>query len=478
MTTQDKLIPTHEESQEVDVFGLPVLEGEGLESHVRKAYEKVDGQISQQSLADSFKAFYTATFAYDWSEGRWYRHSVHTWIRQHSIMDAIAEWTRHMVNMAGSTASVQAKWLNAANYSGIETLLRSMCAAEFNIIKNLIAFTNGYALNTDGGSIDRIYAAYHINRYLPEGVNGNFDKVSAEFDNNVWDALSHYTDIKDRFAVKDYFQQWFGSALSGDSRDEAMLFIAGPPGSGKSTIVEAIAKAFGDYAASVYGGKVAKEGNSHLEWLARLEGKRLVTITELPDKGTWQTDTLNDLVGGGKIVANRMRQDTTEFVSTAHVVATGNSRPRAAGGSGIWRRIKIIHFDNKPEKVDKTLKEKFGTVELPGIMAWLLKGLDKWNDNGRTLTTPAIIESDVQEYQESSEPVAKFISEKCAMGGTGSVTARELYDAYHAWYTTDVGDKPLSIRRFGTTIRELGIEPPVSINKVKVYKGMEIVPTN
>ncbi len=281
-------------------FGLAIFDVEALQARVRSAYDKVDGAINQQSLADSFKAFYPDTFAYDWTEGRWYRFSVFTWDRRHGILREIAEWTRHMLKMADANNTALTKWLNSANYSGVETIIRSMLAAEFNGIRNLIAFNNGYALNTDDGSIDRIYAAYHINRYLPEGVNGNFDKISAPFDGFVWDALCHYTDIRDRMAVKNYIQQWFGSALSGDCRDEAMLFIYGVPGGGKTTLTDAIAKAFGDYAASVYGGKVAKETNTHLEWLARLEGKRLVTITELPDKGTWQTDTLNDLVGGAK----------------------------------------------------------------------------------------------------------------------------------------------------------------------------------
>ena len=447
-----------------------------LREDVRIAYEKLEAGISQQSLANSFKSFYPKHFGYDWSGGRWYFFSVFTWLPQHSIMDTIAEWIGVMMDKAKAKAADRAKWQNTATYAGVETILKTMFDTDFNWIVNLVAFNNGYALDTDDGSIDRIHARLHINRYLPEAVNGNFDKVSAKFDGFVWDALCHY-ELKDRYKVKDYIQQWFGSALTGECRDEAMLFLYGVPGGGKSTLVEPIAKAFGDYAASVYGGKVAKEGNSHLEWLARLEGKRLVTITELPDKGNWQTDTLNDLIGGGKVVANKMRQDTTEFISQAHVVATGNSRPRAAGGSGLWRRIKIVHFDNKPEKVDKTLKQQFNTTELPGIMAWLLKGLDKWIDNERTLTTPAAIESDVQEYQESSEPVAQFISLK-VVEGAGHVGARELYEAYAAWYTTDVGDKPLSIRRFGTVLRELGIAPPTSINKTKVYKGLEIVPTN
>ena len=474
MSIEVKSIPTEdtESSARQEIWNAS-----GFKADMDKAFALVDGNITQQSLADSFKKFYRTRFAYNWIQGQWYYFSATMWVPKHTILETIAEWVHWMMQKSKAKESTKVKWQNSANYHGIETILKSLLAEEFDWANNVVGFTNGFYLDTDTAEIDYLAGFYHVTKYLPEGVNGNYDNVSTAFDGFVWDALCHY-ELQDRYKVKDYIQQWFGSALTGECRDEAMLFLYGVPGGGKSTLVEPIARAFGDYAASVYGGKVAKEGNSHLEWLARLEGKRLVTITELPDKGQWQTDTLNDLIGGGKVVANKMRQDTTEFISQAHVVATGNSKPRAAGGSGLWRRIKIVHFDNKPEKVDKTLKQRFLTTELPGIFAWLLKGLDKWIDNGRTLTTPAAIESDVQEYQESSEPVAQFISEKCATGGAGNTTARELYDTYAAWYTTDVGDKALSIRRFGTVLRELGIAPPISINKVKVYKGLEIVPTN
>ena len=149
-----------------------IFDSDRLQREVRLAYEKVDGAISQQSLADSFKAFYPNTFAYDWSEGRWYRFSVLTWIPQHTILDVIAEWVGVMLKRADAKPTDKAKWLNSATYSGVETILKSALETEFNTLVNLVAFTNGTALNTDTGMIERIHAVYHINRYLPEGVNG------------------------------------------------------------------------------------------------------------------------------------------------------------------------------------------------------------------------------------------------------------------------------------------------------------------
>ena len=79
------------------------------------------------------------------------------------VLDVIAEWVGVMLNKAKAKPTDRAKWQNSATYSGVETILKSALAVEFNWIKNLVAFTNGTALNTDTGLIERIHAVYHIN---------------------------------------------------------------------------------------------------------------------------------------------------------------------------------------------------------------------------------------------------------------------------------------------------------------------------
>ena len=464
-----KSIPT-EDTESSSRQGI--WDASGFKADMDKAFALVDGNITQQSLADSFKKFYRTRFAYNWNQSQWYYFSATMWVPKHTILETIAEWVHWMMQKSKAKEATKVKWQNSANYHGVETILKSLLAEDFDWAKNVVGFTNGYYLDTDTAEIDYLAGFYHVTKYLPEAVNGNYDKPSLLFEQTLFDALAHYA-LPDRMEIQKWMMMWFGSALTGETHDESMMFINGPPGTSKSSIVEAVAKAFGDYAASVYGAKVAKEGTGHLEWLARLEGKRLVVISELPDKGHWQTDTLNDLISGGRISANHMHQNTREYTSKAHVIATGNSRPRAAGGSGLWRRMKVVTFDQKPPEVDKTLKQRLMGPEQPGIMALILKGLDDWIANGRALTTPACIEADVKDYQEESEPVAQFISDKVVTGQPTSIIATSLYDHYVAWYG-DIGDKPVSKRRFSTIIHECGIPPAVVINKVRAYKGLGI----
>ena len=453
-------------SSEPERVGVPIVDRRvTMRLRVMDAYAaKVDGKITQQSLADSFVAFYSGMFAYDWEAGQWYRYASRRWTAIRTIGKEIAAWTAQVMYEAGIKDT--AKWQNSATYAGVETILKQSLTADWNGWPTLLAFSNGYALNTTDATVQETYARDHINQYLPEAVNGNMSKVNAEWDGLIFDALAHY-ELADRLAVAKFFQRWVGSALTGDCRDEVMVFLHGLPGTGKSTIVETIGALFGMYGASVQGSRVAKEDNQHLQWLAGLDGKRYVAIHELPERGAWQSDTMNQLVSGGMVEANKMRQDSFNFMSVSHVIATGNHRPRAAAGSGIWRRMAIIELQNQPETPDKALKARL-IANLPGIMAWAMQGLDEWLADGRQLTLPDVLIRERNAYQQEAAPVAQFVAERLALGvGVGSTSVNTLHEAYVVW-CDDMGVKAQAKRTFGVSLDELGVDRAVSRNKERV----------
>ena len=55
--------------------------------------------------------------------------------------------------------------------------------------------------------------------------------------------------------VHDFLQEWAGSALTGDCSDEAMLFLYGRHGSGKSTFAETLLEVFAGYGAMITGSR-------------------------------------------------------------------------------------------------------------------------------------------------------------------------------------------------------------------------------
>ena len=348
------------------------------------------GPISQLSLSETFVYQHHGIIAWDRDGGVWRIWRFGNWREHHDILRDVAYHVRAM--LPPSKPDAHKAWLNTRTFKSAAELAQSGLAGAFDAKPNLVGYAPFRALDTDTGDVIGVDWQHYISTSLPYGVVGDTAQPSDEWCAFVYESLSHY-DPRDREAVSDYIQEWCGSALTGDTRDEAMLFLYGRAGTGKSTFVETIQAAFGEYAASVSGSRIASEASQHLQWKAGLRGKRLLSINEIPDRGRWQSDSLNQLVSGEVIEANRMRADSVNFRSQLHVMATGNHKPRAGAASGIWRRLRIVEFQHKPETPDKGLKDALRGPELPGVFAWLLEGLDRWIGNGRSLGHPSRAES-------------------------------------------------------------------------------------
>ena len=370
--------------------------------------ERADlGHLSQLSLAQSFGRCWLGYYAYDKTASTWRQFLFGTW-KNAGVIDAVADHVNEL--MHSRSALEQKGWLTLANFKAIAELCHGTLGANFDANPSYLGFPGGLFLDTTTAELERVTWQHYIYKQLPGGILGDMKEPSQLWENFIFECLSHY-ELADRYAIRDYLQEWAGSMLTGECHDEAMLFLYGKSGSGKSTFVETLLACLGDYAASIQGSRVAQESGQHLQWLAGLEGKRLVVIHELKDNAKWQTDTLNQLVSGGIVEANRMRQDSFNFTSSAHVCATSNHRPRAAGSSGIWRRLRMVHFQNQPSTPDKQLKKKL-LAEAPGVFAWMLEGLDRWIENGRQLNTPAVLLADTEAYRSDADPVMQWADER------------------------------------------------------------------
>ena len=190
-------------------------------------------------------------------------------------------------------------------------------------------------------------------------------------------------------------------------------------------------------------------------------------INELPERSRWNTEDLNSLIDGGPIEANRMRQDSIEFKSQAHVLITGNHRPNAAAASGIWRRLRVVEFRHRPKVPDVALKAEL-RQELPGVLWWCLEGLRRWHERGGRLPkVPAVVAAGVEGYRKAADPIARFVEERTVPDANGRVEVAALYQAFSRWWEAEVGDRVPSKRSLGTALDDLGWSPSVVLKRKK-----------
>ena len=245
--------------------------------------------------------------------------------------------------------------------------------------------------------------------------------------------------------VTEYVRWWFRYSLGVSCHDESILFLQGPPGSGKSTICDVWTYIAGDYAATREGKRLAGHTNQHSQWLAGLVGKRLVRVGELPDGGQWDTGPINALASGETVEANLMRQNSIEFQSVSKLLITSNHKPRANSQSGLFRRLRVVECRHVADPPDEGLKARL-RCEAGRILRWVL-------DAGERSEVPADIRNAGAAYRAESDVLGEWLDARAVLDPSEFTPTADLWRDYRQW-GEDMMTPPLGKRRFDTLLTE------------------------
>ena len=91
--------------------------------------------------------------------------------------------------------------------------------------------------------------------------------------------------------------------------------------------------------------------------------------------------------------------------------------------------------------------------ELPGILAWALRGWQDFQRHG--LGTPAAVTEATAEYRSESDVMGIFLEERCTLQNGATAEAGKLYTAYCEW-ANENGLRPMSNVRFAKSLGERG----------------------
>jgi len=249
----------------------------------------------------------------------------------------------------------------------------------------------------------------------------------------------------------DLIQEFAGYALTTDTSLEAALWLYGPPGSGKSTIIEGIR--------AMLGSRVGLLGLHDLTTnryaLGQLPGKTLLISTEQPADYVACTHQLNALISGEPVRVERKYRDEFYYRPKAKLLWAMNSLPRIDPGDGLFRRLLVVEFQRPVENPDPELKARIAN-ERAGILNWALEGLRRLRARGR-FDPPKQVIATVEAYAEQSDIPAQFLRERCELDGQTWTRAMELYRAYRSW-CEDTGHRPMSSTAIAREWKRLGIE--------------------
>lgn len=305
-------------------------------------------------------------------------------------------------------------------------------------------------LNTESGYVDLSNGELHDHDIDKKFSHQTLTEYSDNVDAPLWDKFLNQIFNSDEELIH-YVQKAIGYSFTGSVDEQCLFILNGRGRNGKSVFSNVVSDVAGNYAKQMnvqtIVAKKNQSGSANSD-IARLEGARIVTSSELNEGDRFDESLVKQLTGGDKILARFLYGSEFEYKPKFKIWMATNHLPIIRGtDDGIWRRIKIIPFNIQipKEKVDKKLEYKL-KAEYTGILNWIVQGAIMWQQEG--LEDPEAVRQVIENYRAEMDPLDAFLEECCTTGQNYSIKARDMYDAYHEW-AKESEEYKMSMTKFG-----------------------------
>jgi putative DNA primase/helicase len=272
-----------------------------------------------------------------------------------------------------------------------------------------------------------------------------------------------------------FLQRAMGYSLTGDTAEQVLFFCYGTGANGKSTFLETVRAVLGEYSQqSEFSTFLARQNESVRNDIARMAGVRFVAAIEAGEGRRLNEPLIKTLTGGDTVTARFLFKDYFEFRPQFKLWLAANHKPIIRGtDNAIWRRIRLIPFTvTIPESErDSKLAAKL-RAELPGILAWAVRGCLDWQRSG--LGTPNEVRNATDSYRAEMDTLAAFIDERCFVGPAATVKKGDLYSAYKAWAEGN-GEYVETSKTFGLRLAERGLSETRDGQGNRYWRGIGLL---
>lgn len=273
-----------------------------------------------------------------------------------------------------------------------------------------------------------------------------------------------------------FLQRWLGYCLTGDTREQALLFIYGGGGNGKSVFKNTVAGIMGDYAmAAALDTFVSSQSEKHSTGLAMLHGARLVTVPETEEGRAWDEARIKEVTGGDPITAHFMRRDNFTYQPHFKLMIVGNHQPVLHNvDDAARRRFCLVPFTIKPRVQDLELESRL-KAEWPQILRWIIDGCLDWRRNG--LPRPGAVVSATETYFADQDIKGQWLAEQCEVDAGNEFRSETSGTLFASWakFARANGELAGSIKSFSADMERRGFEKRRTMTG-RVFYGLNLKP--
>lgn len=451
-------------------------------------WANIPESIDDSHMAAAFARHIANRYLYVATSHRWYRWDGRRWA--HDVTESVHEEARRFVidlaEQMFQHESDRARLRRIIDYrskgrlDAVVTLARRIDgiaarADEFDTDHDVLNVGNGI-VNLRTGILSPHDPARRMTKladadYLPDAVHPDIESVLAVVDDEV----------------RDWLQVLVGYAATGNTSEDVVAVLDGAGSNGKTTLLEAVSAALGDYAEPAAPRLIMRSANEeHPAIKADLQGRRLVHISETEEGGSLRMEALKALSGGDQIKARVMHGDWFSFTPTHTLVVATNHRPFVnATDYAAWRRLRLVPFPHtyrpaaeiqpgdRPK--DDHLRQRIkGTDQREAMLSWVVAGSVRWYRSG--LPRCSTVDDATASWRSSEDVILRFIGDELTFDPDGEIRGRDLYALYQDWCRGE-GRQHRSNKNFATefmaheTVVAAGVTK-VNPQRVATYRGV------
>lgn len=392
-----------------------------------------------------------------YDEGSFHQWNGQIWDRVHrvAIANRIASWDGALVTPdEDSPGKPRTLMLSQKAIKGSVERLSELQMQEryFGTAPDGVAFRNGFVrVNEFGEVLLEPHQPGQRQRSIidQDYVPGAVPELYLKHLEACWDGCD---DILERAR---FFGEFIGAALIGiATKFELALVLLGSGSNGKSTALRPIRALFPANAV----GSVAIHDWGKEYYRARLVGRRLNIVTEMPDTEIMNSEAVKAIISGEPIEARRPYEPPFEFeAKAAHILAANELPPVRDTSAGQWRRLSILTFPNVFSGDSREIDHSSKLMgELGALAAWAIEAAARLIRRG-AYALPKSSDEEVSKWRRETDSVATWLDERCDETSTPFTTAATLYEDYQSWCPKR-GSKPVSMTKWGRRMAALGNE--------------------